>query len=273
MLQSLENQYHFLPENIWNADESGFQGTRAKQIVYYLKDLKRAYSLESGGTKSLFSVLFCVNAAGTWLPTYIVYKAQNIWYDWTCGGYPGAQYGCSPSGWMEKEIFEAWFTTKFVAQTATSNNAPRLFIFDGHNSHISYKIAKCAYDNNIHLLCLPPHTSHALQPLDVACYRPAKQVWSDICLSFFRSHPKQTLGKADFPSLLKVVTEHLISRPNVAVSGFVASGIRPINRNMVLKQIVTPGNNSMSELIANKSTYDDKKHRKELLKVLENFLK
>ena len=64
-------------------------------------------------------------------------------------------------------------------------------------------------------------------------------------LSFFRSHPKQNLGKADFPTLLKVVTEHLLSRPNLAVAGFVASGIRPINRNMVSRQIVYPGHNSV----------------------------
>ena len=240
MLQALEDKYHFLPENMWNADESGFQGTRARQKVYSAKQLKHAYSIDSGGTKSLYSVLFCVNAAGTWLPTYTVYKALNIWYDWTCGGYPGAQYGCSPSGWMESDNFESWFTTKFVGQTAPANNAPRLFIFDGHNSHISYKIAKCAHDNNIHILCLPPHTSHALQPLDVACFRPAKQIWSDICLRFFRRHPQQALGKADFPSLLKVVTEYLISKPSVAVTGFTTRGIRPINRNKVTKHIMIP---------------------------------
>ena len=104
----------------------------------------------------MFTVLFCVNAAGTWLPTYTIYKSKNIWYEWTVGGYPGAQYGCSPSGWMEALNFETWFTTKFVSQTQTAGNAPRLFIFDGHSSHISYKIAKCAFDHNIHILCLPP---------------------------------------------------------------------------------------------------------------------
>ena len=33
---------------------------------------------------------------------------------------------------------------------------PRLFICDGHNSHLTYKVAKAAYDNNVHILCLPP---------------------------------------------------------------------------------------------------------------------
>ena len=265
MLQKLQDQHQFLPENMWNADESGFQATKAKQMVYASKELKQAYALESGGTKSLFTVLFCVNASGTWLPTYTVYKAKNLWYEWTVGGYPGAQYGCSPSGWMESLQFEQWFITKFVPQTKTPNNAPRLFIFDGHSSHIAYKIAKCAFDNNIHILCLPPHTTHALQPLDVACFRPAKQIWSNICLSFFRSHPRQTLGKGDFPSLLKIVTEHLVSRPHVAVNGFVATGLRPINRDMVSRQIC-------DNVVPKDQVQKEKKHKAQLLKLLGTFL-
>ena len=97
MLEALDNEHHFLPENIWNADESGFMGSKTKQRVYCSKELKHAYSAESGGGESLFTVLFCVNAAGTWLPTFTVYKAYNLWYEWTCGGAQGAMYGCSPS--------------------------------------------------------------------------------------------------------------------------------------------------------------------------------
>ena len=101
---------------------------------------------------------------------------------------------------MEGFNFESWFCTKFVPLTHTEK--PRLFKFDGHNFHISYKVAKMAFDNKIHILCLPPHTSHVLQPLDVACLRPTKAIWSDIVLTFYRKHIKLTLGKAEFPSLI-----------------------------------------------------------------------
>ena len=32
-LQSLEDTYHFKPQNIWNCDESGFQGCKTKQSI------------------------------------------------------------------------------------------------------------------------------------------------------------------------------------------------------------------------------------------------
>ena len=141
MLEALQNEHNFAPEDTWNGDETGFMGSKVTQKVYTAKELKNAYSLEGNPTKSLYSVLFCANAAGTWLPPFTVYKAANLWYEWTTGGYPGAMYGCSRSGWMEGHNFEAWFCTKFIELTKTDK--PRLFLFDGHNSHISYSGKMC----------------------------------------------------------------------------------------------------------------------------------
>ena len=97
-------------------------------------------------------------------------------------------------------------------------------------------MAKIAFENNIHILCLPPHTSHAMQPLDVACFRPAKAVWSDIAINFYNKNRADSITKMHFPSLLKLIMEHLVARPNIAVAGFMASGIRPINRDVVKKK-------------------------------------
>ena len=126
-----------------------------------------------------------MNAAGTYLPPFTVYKAQNLWFQWTRGGDEDYMYGCRPSGWMEGFNFEAWFCEKFVHLTKYGEG-PRLFIFDGHNSHLSYKVAKAAYDNNIHILCLPPHTSHALQPLDLACFKPAKVIGQIFAVLYYK---------------------------------------------------------------------------------------
>jgi hypothetical protein len=48
----------------------------------------------------------------------------------------------------------------------------------GHGSHVSIDVIQLAQDNDIHLLCLPAHTTHTLQPFDVnfsnAC---TKNIW------------------------------------------------------------------------------------------------
>ena len=194
-------------------------------------------------------MLFCVNANGRYLPTFTLYKGRNLWTSWTVGGKPDSLYGVSPSGWMQDINFETWFCERFVPQTRPPPGEQRLLIFDGHNSHISYKIAKTAFDNNISLLCLPPHTSHGLQPLDVACFKPAKAIWNHVCLRYFQTNFGQNLTKNDFPSLRNVVEDHLIDNPQFAVGGFVECGIWPINRHKADHLIV--GNHTNPSVITN----------------------
>jgi hypothetical protein len=45
-------------------------------------------------------------------------------------------------------------------------------ILDGYASHITTAAISFAIANKIILLCLPQHTTHILQPLDVAIFAP-----------------------------------------------------------------------------------------------------
>ena len=47
-------------------------------------------------------------------------------------------------------------------------------ILDGHKSHISLKVLMTTKEHGIDMISLPSHTSHALKPLDIACFRPFK---------------------------------------------------------------------------------------------------
>ena len=49
-----------------------------------------------------------------------------------------------------------------------------LLILDGHNSHVTLEIVKIFMDSSLDIISLPSHTSHALQPLDIACFKPFK---------------------------------------------------------------------------------------------------
>jgi hypothetical protein len=44
---------------------------------------------------------------------------------------------------------------------------PVLLIEDEHALHITVEIIDLAKVNDVHLLCLPSHTTHVLQPLDI----------------------------------------------------------------------------------------------------------
>jgi len=52
-----------------------------------------------------------------------------------------------------------------------------LLILDGHSSHTSAEFDQFCTENMIIPLYLPPYSSHLLQPLDVACFRPLKHTY------------------------------------------------------------------------------------------------
>ena len=49
----------------------------------------------------------------------------------------------------------------------TSSKVSAILIEDGHVSHITIDVIELVRANNIHLLCLPSHTLHNLQPLAI----------------------------------------------------------------------------------------------------------
>jgi hypothetical protein len=52
-----------------------------------------------------------------------------------------------------------------------------LLILDGHGSHVTMDVVKTACSVGLDLLTLLSHTSHAMQLLDVSCFKPFKQAF------------------------------------------------------------------------------------------------
>ena len=78
--------------------------------------------------------------------------------------YPNTIFQVSDNGWITKELFFEWFKL-FVQMIPPLRSV--LLVLDRHGSHITIDVIEYARSNEIHLLCLPSHTSHILQPLDV----------------------------------------------------------------------------------------------------------
>ena len=76
-------------------------------------------------------------------------------------------------------VFEAWFKDVFLKYVADIPK-PIVVFFDGHVSQITFDTAHKVKEANVHIICLLPHTSSVLQPLDVGVYGSAKKVWYQI---------------------------------------------------------------------------------------------
>lgn len=111
-------------------------------------------------------------------------------------------------------------------------------IIDGAKAHCSLDALQYAVDHGIHILCLPPHTSHFLQVADLSIFGPFKSAWNEVCadhkLQLWRSSSPLAwsgIKHGDIIPLLQRAWEKSITPDNVR-AGFRKAGIRPFNRNI-----------------------------------------
>ena len=136
------------------------------------------------GRKEHITVNCCLSAAGSALLSMIIYKQSFPSSPYKAEGIPGTLYAKSTNGYMDEELFFNWFSRLFVPRT--NHLGKRILFIDGHGSHISVRIIDFAGANNVILFCLPPHTTHLLQPLDVAVFSPLKKNISRTSLTSFK---------------------------------------------------------------------------------------
>jgi hypothetical protein len=133
----------------------------------------------------------------------------------------------NPSGWMDEESFLI-LLKHFRKQIDCSPKNPVLVFLDNHGSHIGYSIVMYALEQGIILMTLPPHTSHATQPLDRCVYGPFKRYLKDAHDSWLRMHPGLRITIYDVPPIsAKPITKAFTVR-NI-LKAFQATGIFPFN--------------------------------------------
>lgn len=103
---------------------------------------------------------------------------------------------------------------------------------DNHISHMGYSVCVFAKENGIILQTLPPHTSHASQPLDRTIYGPFKCHLAESHANWLREHPGQRVSMYEVPLLSKPAIQRAFSESNIK-KGFQATGLYPLNPNAI----------------------------------------
>ena len=109
-----------------------------------------------------------------------------------------------------------------------------LVLCDGHSSHLTYSTVKKTQDNHIILLCLPPNTSHVLQPLDVGFFAQLKCHWKKILKNSLSKSRNKNVDKSVFPTLLNALVSKIDGK--LLKSGFNGSGLYPVDKSKPMKE-------------------------------------
>ncbi len=217
------------PSQLFNCDESGMPLDHTPPAVIAIKGQKHP-RVATAGNKKQISVLVCCNAAGNFIPPLVIFRRKALNNGLIEGEIPGTMYGLSDRGWMDAELFYNWFKYHFLKHAPAVR--PLLLLLDGHSSHYHPGFIELAAQHRVIVFCLPPNTTHLMQPLDKGVFGPLKAHWHHVCQRYMRENPGQIVTEYSFSKLFKEAWCKSMTVGN-AMGAFRTTGIYPFDPTAV----------------------------------------
>lgn len=169
-----------------------------------------------------------MSPTGHFIPPLIIFPRKKTDENLKNGVPLGAVVKCHPSGWIQLSTFSEWFE-HFVENVKPTLDDPVLLIIDGHYSHTkNIDVIDRAREKGVRIVCLPPHTTHRLQPLDVSFMAPFKHYYAKEVENWLLKHPFQCLKEKDVGPLMGRAYSRAATL-EVAANGFRKCGIYPFD--------------------------------------------
>lgn len=257
VITSLMKEYGIRREDVYNMDESGYGiGTHESSRVIIDSSLRTRYQAQPG-RQEWVSTVECICADGTSIPPLIIFKGAYLLSNWIPNELDDdCEFSCSFTGWTSNVHGLEWLRKCF--QPATKDKADghmRLLICDGHDSHISGNFIGYCIQHNILLAVLPPHTSHILQPLDVALFGPMKKALSS-CLDRLTRTEVSWIQKVEWMRMY--IKAHTIAFTEANIkAGWRGAGLFPLNRLKVLHHVPRISTPSSSPIQETRTPFDN----------------
>lgn len=231
----VENLLHVMTDSsrIYNLDETAFMLCPRSEKVIGIRGQKNVCEVVTAPEKESITVLSNVCADGKIAPTMIVFPGMRLPQGIKLSVPDSWAISRSEKGWMNGEVFFEYVANIFYPWLLEQNtNFPIVLFLDGHSSHLTYHLSKFCSDKQIVLVALYPNSTHVLQPLDVAIFKPLKQSWSRKVHDWRMKHCHEHLTKYIFAPMLKEVLDQSLKEKTVQ-NGFRKCGLFPWDQNAV----------------------------------------
>src|SRR5450432_1634515 len=240
LVKNVIAKYGIQEEDIYNFDETGFQmGVISTAKVITSSERSNRPVAMQPGNREWVTAIDCISTAGWSLPPVIIFEGKvhmSTWYtedlplDWTIR--------VSANGWTDDKLGLIWLQNVFEKHTAPrTKGVYRLLILDGHGSHGTPEFDLFAKEHSIITLCMLPHSSHLLQPLDVGCFVVLKRLYGRQIEGLMRNGVNY-INKQDFLEAYYNARKEIMNQANIS-SSFAAARVFPYDPERVLAKLNT----------------------------------
>jgi hypothetical protein len=236
-VKNTKEKWGIVDDDIYNFDETGFMmGKILSQMVITGWDRSGGKKKKiQPGNREWVTVIEGVSAIGRVLPPFVIFAGKVLITTWFKDLPRDWIIEVSPNGWTNNQLALAWLEHFDKHTKQQTIGGYRLLIIDGHESHSSAEFQDRCKEKNIILLCMPAHSSHLLQPLDVACFSPLKRAYSAVISGLARNRTHHISKEAFLPAF-KTAFERAFLGDNIR-AGFRGAGLVPHNPEAVISKL------------------------------------
>lgn len=237
LVRNTRAKYGILDDDVYNFDETGFMmGVISTGMVITASERRHRPKALQPGNRKWVTEIQGINAQGWAIPPFIIFAGQfhlSAWYsddiphDWVIA--------LSENGWTTNELGFQWLQHFDKHTKSRTKGSYRLLIIDGHESHHSLEFRDFCEANKIITLCMPSHSSHLLQPLDVGCFAPLKQAYGRQVEDLMRNHINH-ITNLEFLPAFRAAFEATFTKENIT-GGFRGAGLIPYDPEAVVSNL------------------------------------
>ncbi|RKK31124.1 hypothetical protein BFJ66_g15995 [Fusarium oxysporum f. sp. cepae] len=238
LVQNTIAKYGIRSDDIWNFDETGFMmGVISSAIVITSSERRGRPKSVQPGNREWVTAIQAINAEGQAIDPFIVVAGQYHLANWYRESNLPASWAIATTqnGWTDNETGLEWLKHFNRCTTDRSVGAYRLLILDGHESHHSADFQIYCEENNIITLCMPPHSSHLLQPLDVGCFGLLKKAYGREIEHLIRRSITH-ISKTEFFPAFYAAFQLTMTEANIK-GGFRGAGLAPFDPEVVISKL------------------------------------
>lgn len=227
-LEAIYEKHKLTADRIWNIDETGVTTVQKLPKILAQKGKKQVGGLTSAERGVNVTIVASMSASGHFLSPAFIFPRKRIKPELMDNAPSGSPAFPQDKGWMDRDVF-LQYMKYFVEQTRPSKERPILIILDGHSSHTkSLPVIDFCRENGVILLCLPPHCTHKIQPLDVSYFKSFMTNYDAYLFRWLKNHGGRTFGLYQIAGAVAEAFEKS-SSVQTAVNGFRRTGIWPFN--------------------------------------------
>lgn len=123
-------------------------------------------------------VLSCINVIGIMFPNFYIFKGKRFKCNFITKFEFSTTTAMQPKTQVTSILFDKWISHFIIfIQNSRGSLCPtnrHLPILDGHNLHAILNVVHKVMGARLDIITLPSRTNHALQLLDVSCFKSFK---------------------------------------------------------------------------------------------------